>query len=57
MDKYQLASYLVNLNSIVEAQDKGANPRSQALGREYDKNFTKLKELIQKDEEDETRKS
>jgi hypothetical protein len=57
MDKAQLASYLVNLNSIVEAQDKGANPRSHALGREYDRHFTKLKELIQKEEEDEARKS
>lgn len=57
MDKFQLASYLCNLQSIVEGQEDAAVSRSRTLTDEYERTFTQLKEIIQKEQENETRSS
>lgn len=57
MDKAQLASYLCNLQTIVEGQEDAATPRSTTLTDEYNRTFAKLKETIKKEHEDEAGKS
>lgn len=57
MDKAQLASYLCSLQSIVEGQEDAALQRSTVLTDEYNRTFAKLKETIQKEQEDEAGKS
>lgn len=57
MDKAQLASYLCNLQSIVEGQEDAAVHRSTTLTDEYKRVFNQLKETIQKEQENETRSS
>lgn len=48
--KYELAGYLANLHSLMEAQQAtgGLNP-SSTLAVEYDKNWELLKETINKE--------
>lgn len=58
MSKYELASYLSSLISIMESQDTaGGVMRSNTLGREYTRAYDELKEIIRKEEEDEARHS
>lgn len=56
MTKQEIASYLVNLNSIIEAQEKGSNARSQALSNEYIKHYDLLKQEIEKEKKDESQR-
>lgn len=58
MNKAETAEYLVNLHSLLQAQEAtGVTQKSRVLIDEYNKHWTKLKEFIQKDNEDETRSS
>lgn len=51
-DKHALASYLVNLHTIMEAQEAmGTIQKSRVLADEYNRGYAELKKLI----EDETR--
>lgn len=58
MDKAAIASYLCSLHSLMEAQSKGSHSQaSQTLGVEYEKYWKMLKDKIQKENENEARKS
>lgn len=55
MTKYELAGYLVNLHTLMDAQQAtGANP-STLLADDYRKHWDLLKSTITKENEDETR--
>lgn len=55
--KYELASYLVSLHTLLEAQSKSSHSiPSTVLAAEYEKNWGDLKDIITKEAEDETRK-
>lgn len=56
MTKSDLAQYLVNLHTLMEAQQAtgGLNP-SSILAVEYEKNWSLLKSTITKENENETR--
>lgn len=57
MTKAEIASYLVALHTLLEAQSKvGANIPSQALAEEYRKHWELLKDTIKQESENETRK-
>lgn len=58
MNKFELAAYLVNLHTLMDAQF--ANPVadvSQTLAAEYEKHWGLLKEAIAKENGHEARKS
>lgn len=56
MNKADLAQYLVNLHTLLQAQDSaGGLVKSDTLIAEYDKNWDLLKDTINKENEDETR--
>lgn len=55
MTKSEIATYLIALNALMQAQGAAGNPTSQALAHEYDKYWDKLKAEIAKGDEDETR--
>lgn len=58
MTKAEIASYLVNLHTLLEAQTKGQRSiATPALGEEYEKHWELLKEAIAKEKEDEARQS
>lgn len=57
MTKSEIASYLVSLHTLLDAQTKGIHPPSTSLAVEYEKHWALLKETIQKENEDETRQS
>lgn len=57
-EKYDIASYLVSLHTLLEAQSKGAHSiPSTVLAAEYDREWDKLKVIVTKEQEDETRTS
>lgn len=45
-EKTELASYLCNLITIMESQEDAALARSTALAQEYNRGYTRLKEII-----------
>lgn len=52
-DKYEIAAYLVNLNTLLMAQeDVGGVTKSRVIADEYTRNWTVLKDLIQKESPD-----
>lgn len=52
-DKFQIASYLVNLHTLLEAQSKGVvSIPSTTLGDEYEKYWSQLKSIITKENEE-----
>lgn len=52
--KFELAGYLVNLHTLLDAQSKGAGAiPSTVLGEEYERNWALLKETITKENEHE----
>lgn len=54
--KYEIASYLVSLHSLLEAQTKGqASVASSVLWAEYEKHWGMLKDMINKENENEAR--
>lgn len=56
--KFELASYLSSLASILDQQDKsGTVNRSATLGQEYQRVYDELKDIIQKEQGNETRTS
>lgn len=58
MTKDKIASYLVSLHTLLDAQTKGVHSvPSTSLAVEYEKHWALLKETIQKENEDETRQS
>lgn len=58
MTKSEIASYLVSLHTLLDAQTKGVHSvPSTSLAVEYEKHWALLKETIQKENEDETRQS
>lgn len=58
MTKQEQASYLVNLNTLLEAQSKGQHSMaSQTLAAEYEKAWGEFKETLRKEQEDEARTS
>ena len=57
MNKVELAGYLVNLHTLLEAQSKASNGvPSTVLAGEYEKHWKLLKEGVGKEHEDEARK-
>lgn len=55
MNKAEIASYLVSLHTLMEAQSKvGYSIPSQSLAVEYDKHWKMLKDAIAKEPDDET---
>lgn len=54
MNKTELAQYLVNLHSLMQAQAATGGEQSKMLSDEYIKAWGQLKEAV-KEEEDETR--
>lgn len=53
-DKYEIAEYLVNLHTLLTAQDEtGGLLKSQVLTEEYNRNW----DLLKKEIENETRQS
>lgn len=58
MNKFELAHYLVNLHTLLVAQETtGGLNKSATLASEYNRNWDLLKTEINKENEDETRKS
>lgn len=58
MTKLEIASYLCNLLTLMEAQDtSGVHNRSAVLADEYNKHWALLKSTIQKENDDEARRS
>lgn len=58
MTKAEIASYLTSLLTLIEAQDtSGVHNRSAVLAAEYNKHWDMLKETIQKENDDEARRS
>lgn len=58
MTKNDIASYLVSLHTLLDAQSKGSHSiPSNSLADEYEKHWELLKEAIQKENEDEARQS
>jgi len=56
MNKAELASYLLSIHGLIEAQTKGSHSvASSVLGNEYEKHWELLKDAIRKDNEDEAR--
>lgn len=56
MNKGELASYLVSLHTLLEAQSKGVHSiPSAVLAAEYNRSWDQLKELVNKEQENETR--
>lgn len=54
--KYELASYLTNLHTLLEAQSKGVvSVPSTVLAEEYERNWGLLKDIITKENENEAR--
>lgn len=55
--KYEIADYLVNLHTLIDAQRQNGNSTpSTTLADEYEKNWGELKDIITKENEDEARK-
>lgn len=58
MTKHDLASYLVNLITIMESKEKtGVLFRGKTLSDEYEKHYTLFTDTIKKEKENETRQS
>ena len=58
MTKQETARYLVDLLSLISGQDvSGVNLRSTTLAAEYEREWAKLKEMIKKEQSDETGRS
>lgn len=56
MNKAEIASYLVSLHTLLEAQSKGVvSVPSTTLGDEYEKYWGQLKSIITKENENEAR--
>lgn len=56
MNKAETASYLVSLHTLLDAQSKGVHSiPSKVLSDEYNRVWDGLKELINKDQENEAR--
>lgn len=53
MNKAELAQYLVNLQTLLQAQTSSVHPASAVLSAEYDKSWALLKETIAKEKKDE----
>lgn len=54
--KYELAEYLVNLNTLITAQFESARAHpSTTLVKEYERGWDELKDLINQEQTDETR--
>ena len=52
MNKAELASYLVSLHTLLEAQSKGqTSVPSTMLAKEYERNWALLKNAIAKEQE------
>lgn len=51
MTKQELAEYLVNLNSLMEAQEKATRPKSRWLIEEYNKRWQEFQEAVMEDTE------
>lgn len=45
-EKYDLAMYLVNLHTLMDAQRANGQAPSQTIGDEYNHGWAKLKEII-----------
>lgn len=55
--KFELALYLVNLHTLLSAQDQaGGLSKSQTLLDEYNRSWGLMKDAIAKEDEHETRK-
>jgi hypothetical protein len=58
MNKAEIATYLVSLHTLLEAQSKGSHSvPSIILADEYEKHWGLLKDAITKENEHETRSS
>lgn len=56
LSKLEIAGYLVNLHTLLDAQSKGVvSVPSTILATEYDKHWGLLKDIITKENERETR--
>lgn len=56
MNKAEIAEYLVNLHTLMDAQRAtGGSPVSSTLSAEYEKNWGLLKDAITKENENEAR--
>lgn len=53
--KYVIAEYLVNLHTLIDAQQRTITLPSTTLAAEYDRQWVILKDLINKEQADETR--
>jgi hypothetical protein len=57
MDKLELSAYLCNLHTLMDAQSKGAHSiPSATLAAEYEKHWGLLKDAINKENDDASRK-
>lgn len=55
--KFELAEYLVNLNTLLEAQASTGITKSSIIAEEYDRVWDELKSTITKEQTNETRSS
>jgi hypothetical protein len=56
MTKQELAGYMASLTTLLEQQDKsGVHSRSQQLGREFNRCWEELKDIITKEEKENAR--
>lgn len=57
MPKQELVNYLAGLISVMESKEDAGIARGQTLGREYNRAYEQLLEIIRKEEADEARTS
>ena len=57
MDKYELAGYLANLTFVMDFHEKLGTVKNPCIVGEFHQHHTMLVEKIQKEREDEARKS
>jgi hypothetical protein len=52
-EKAELAGYMSDLLCLMESKEDSGRPRGQTLGREYERAYARLMEIVRKEEEDE----
>lgn len=57
MTKIEMARYLVDLLAIMSSREQAARPRGTTLGVEYEKVYAEFRATIDKEHENDARKS
>lgn len=56
-EKYAIADYLVNLMGIMSGKEDAGRAKGNTLAEEYNRTYSRLTDLIKKEQEDAARQS